>query len=411
MTELSEKHRRLASLGLADGGLGLGLSNQTSHVAYLASMTECAKSIQASLRSGTSMWLLDTKSIIEMKLSVEYVRSIEGQHADNNFSIEYLVGCLEDKKLSSLQHHVSSRLQAHNKSVVSELLANPNEKAWFTSLQSQEAGMWLDVSPKSSLHKMTNEQFAIALTLRMYLPQKCILPGMKCNCSGNRGKHAVIDVYGIHFCTGCSLQGVRITTHNKVRDRVGMILNYCGVFTVTEERDAFRGDDPTNGKRPDLSAFNLPKLAGKQALDIQITSPIPSGSGHDSLSESQAGKPLRAATKAFQKKQSVYQKICDNNAIGFLPIIFESTGRLHPTTEDLLKNSLQKAAEVRQVEFSRLWKFWMSSLMMLLQSSLAEGIWVRSNSIFGRKFNYTHESTERSVREFNDRRTGVATME
>ena len=108
----------------------------------------------------------------------------------------------------------------------------------------------------------------MALRLRLFMPQKRILPNtLLCNCK----RSTPVDLQGLHWCTGCNYDGVRINTHNLVRDQIAKILRYCGVNIIIEEQHAFAGNNPDTNRRPDLTAFNLPTTNRPQVLDIQLT--------------------------------------------------------------------------------------------------------------------------------------------
>jgi hypothetical protein len=232
------------------------------------------------------------------------------------------------------------------------------------------------------------------LSMRLRIPLKCIAPGTRCSCS--KRKVITVDRFGNHFCTGCTKDGVRIATHDAVRDRVATIMNYCGIFTTTEEKNLFRETDPDDAKRTDISALNLPGRTAKQLLDIRITSCIPS-IYPESLTLKQAKIPLRAANSSFKEKMKKYEKRAKDIGLGFIPIVFETTGRMHPVTRALLVEVIQKAATEKGAPFASVWKYWISSLMIALQVNLSEGIFERCSNIYGRMFDETFESRQEVI--------------
>ena len=272
----------------------------------------------------------------------------------------------------------------------------PREIAWCESLQDNTAGLWLDCAPKSEMHKIANDEFRVALTLRLFLHQKCIIPGTMCDC--RKGKSAIpLDCNGIHLTTGCIKGGNSIHNHDRVKDQTAKILSYCGLSTKVEEQNAFRVYDEDNGKRPDITIFNHPDHAGKFFLDVRISSPVPANSGP--LTIPQAKKKFRAGNKAFSEKVNSYKHALDQG-LGFLPIIFETTGQMHHETLPFLVTCLEQASRVRQIPFTVLWKYWMSTLMFTLQRSMAQGIIGRSSEIYGRRFKETYETSRGAVRDF-----------
>jgi len=237
---------------------------------------------------------------------------------------------------------------------------------------------------------LSNDDCEMMLSLRLMLPQKCILPGTKCSCS-TRIKKVTLDEYGIHLCTGCKKDGVRIRTHNRVRDRVDNILHYCGVLTVKEEMHVFQAVDPANNMRADISAMNLPGKTVKQLLDIRLTSPIPA-INPESLTLADANKDLRAAHHSHNEKLNKYQETARNCNFGFIPIVFEITGRMHPVTHALFTTLIKKTAQDKLAPFEAVWKYWISSLMICIQRNLVQGIRDRCINIYRRNFDETYES-------------------
>jgi hypothetical protein len=204
-------------------------------------------------------------------------------------------------------------------------------------------------------------------------------------------------VYGIHFCSGCNKDGVRIQTHDRIRDQFEKILQYGSILTVREEKNIFRANDPDNGKRVDISALNLPGKTVKHLLDIRLTSPIPA-TNPEALTLAKAKIPLRAATKSYGEKMNKYLNIAKENDLGFIPIVFEITGRMHPVTRTLLHDVIKKAATEKAAPYASIWKYWVSSLMMTLQKKLVEGILERCSNIYGSKFEETYETSRVVIR-------------
>ena len=102
--------------------------------------------------------------------------------------------------------------------------------------------------------------------------------------------------------------------------------------------------------------------------------------------------PLRAANKSFDEKMRKYEQAATAIGLGFIPIVFETTGRMHPVTRSLFVDVIQRAAKERGAPFPAVWKYWISSLMLGLQVKLAEGILERCRNIYGRMFEETFES-------------------
>ena len=74
----------------------------------------------------------------------------------------------------TLQHHLARILRGPQRARVMSQFQEPREVAWCKSLQDNTAGLWLDCAPKSEMHKIANDEFRVALTLRLFLHQKWI---------------------------------------------------------------------------------------------------------------------------------------------------------------------------------------------------------------------------------------------
>ena len=393
--ELDNKLWSLACETIAKGGLGLQHTEIVSSAAFTASLMECSKHVEDFLHID-SLTTARIGMVEQLKNAINYINVLaDKQEAEDKLTFESLKVIANEKRSQTLQHYISQFCAEEFSNQLKSLFDTPEETAWLTSLQDPDAGIWLEMAPKTSAHMMTNIQFEMALCLRLRLPQRCIVKNIRCSCSTAR-KMVTPDVYGLHFCSGCNKDGVRIQTHDRIRDQFERILRYCDILTVREERNVFRGVDPDNGKRPDISALNLPGKTIKQLLDIRLTSPVPA-TNPENLLMPQAVIPLRAAKKAYDEKMRKFNEDANNSNLGFIPIVFEITGKMHPVTRDLLHQVIQQKARLKVAPFAAMWKYWVSSLMVTLQKKLVEGILERCSNIYGGKFDVTHESTRQTI--------------
>jgi len=340
------------------------------------------------------------RSFREFQTALDHINNVRSEAQPNQDawtlqSLQDKVQELQDKE--TLQEHLIEPFHIKNKKNFKESLRDPRQLAWFTSVSSKDAGIWLEIAPKTDMHRMSNPQFTVALRLRLFMPQKFIQEGTKCNCSAIANSTKYVDREGIHFCTGCGFGYTRSRTHDLVRDQLCKTLRYCGVNIRVEERNAFRGSDPNNGTRPDLTAFNLAGTNQSHALDVRLTSPVPANGAVITLNT--ARKELTAADKAAQAKNKKYAKSASDNNLGFKPIIFEITGAMHREARTLLKTNLMEAAKKKGIVFGVLWKYWVSALMMTMHRSLANGIMTRADSVNGR-FEVTHETSKATISTF-----------
>jgi len=213
-------------------------------------------------------------------------------------------------------------------------------------------------------------------------------------------KHPV-DLQGIHFCTGCNMQGVRIHTHDRVRDLLAKIISYCGIGIRKEQRNAFRGADPDSNLRSDITVYGIPSRGhGTYHIDLRITSPVPANN-RDSLTCSQAAQSFRAGNQALREKINKYEVIVEKNQMKFIPVVFELSGKLDDGFRHLLKEILHHASNEKQIPFGCLWKYWISTLMICMQRHLVEGIQTRTYALNGRGFKDTYETSRGVIQEID----------
>ena len=403
MNQIDDKVWFLCGEKLANGGLGLHHTFQTSHSAFVASVIECSNDLEKFLHV-ENISEIDSPMFSQLKVSIDFIKS--RSDPDKIISFESLKELIPkngkvkgDGPKEALQHSISTFLEHSNSLKIKIDFSTPEEIAWLTSIKNAESGLAFDIAPKTSMHTISNADCIMMLKLRLRLPQQIILPGTKCDCS-TRKKVVTVDKYGIHFCTGCNKDGVRIQTHNATRDHVEKILHYCGILTVKEEAHVFQTADPNNNKRADISALNLPDTFVKHLLDIRLTSPIPA-INPESLIMADAVKVDRAANHSYNEKLHKYEAIASANNLGFIPIVFEITGRMHPVAHTLLEDIIKKTSRDRFAPFEAVWKYWISSLMIVIQKKLVEGIRARCSNRYGRNYDSTFESRHNVIIEID----------
>jgi hypothetical protein len=262
--------------------------------------------------------------------------------------------------------------------------------AWMTSLECPEAGRWLTVVPRCDTFQFNNACYETSLRYRLLLPQRNLVEGTICNCK----RKTVLDVTGHHLVSGCGCYGKRTQHHDSMAYALNGSISYCGLRSVREELGCFRGTDPENGKRPDISVLNpLPSEdlvhsqggTPKLVLDVQITCPIPGSQGgvFKRMTPYHAKKALHQADKAFNHKNNTYKKIAEDNGLSFLPIIFESTGRAHPKTLEFIDSISEHAAEVKRIDKGIIFGFIMNKLSCTLQKGIGDTISSRLSTING----------------------------
>ena len=130
------------------------------------------------------------------------------------------------------------------------------------------------------------------------------------------------------------------------------MLSVAGICSTREERGIFRTNSLDCNKRGDLNVLNLSQSTVKQngkkpttlpfvpdnpdgriselLLDTTVVHPLSGPNCEHKLSLIEAKQNLRA------EKKKKYDVVCAQNGLKFLPIIFESTGSMHPLLQDFL---------------------------------------------------------------------------
>ena len=380
-------------LNINDGGLGLQASSDVSHAAYIASIVECSDTL---LHLFPTILNSDIPMINALHTSLNRSSNIQGR--DTNMTMEEVVTMAAELKntKSTLQNTISDLQSKNTKKLFLEAITDTKRIAWITSITDSTSGRWLEVSPKAKHQVFSSAEFRTALRHRMFLPHQFFIPGSKCNCK----RKSNLDPLGHHISTGCNKDGSLLNTHDSLSYCFKDFLNHAGIMARMEELGCFRGSDPNCNKKPDLSLFNYPNcLKQKLILDLSLAHPVPI-LGSVELSRNQAILPNRAGNKRVHEKRIKYQQIADANNLEFLPIIFETTGRMHPLTAKFFDDTIEYMA-YSQVQ-SNIMKsvsslYWSARISCCIQKSIANSILSRSRSING---NLTREIGVEYAREF-----------
>jgi hypothetical protein len=415
---------RQATFPIADGGLGFSQSDKVAHAGYVASMLEFLKTLPGGLDSdGLLFEMVRGEPLVRDVLPrnirdflsslIKIARNDDDadgavvnsqQEPMNEELLRYTLpnlprrvefsnrartaiqACLSlrpDRVKGSVQHQLYTlQLRESLERFQAKLNGRLNNAhlAWFTSLRCKEAGAWLQAVPKFKALQLSNPEFAIALRLRLFLRQPMLTPGTRCTCK----HHPVIDQRCHHLLTGCGKDRCRVIAHDDQVATWSSILSYLGMRTKKEEGGLFHDLDPDDNHKPDISIVNPPPGSCSTApllLDISITSP---------LTGVQAGIysfiPLQAATKAgkaamerAQCKDNKYRPLCRPNELGqarysFIPIVYETTGRMHKKLKTFLKAAVKEAARLKKIDDDNIMAYLLKRLSVSLQKSLAKSV-------------------------------------
>ena len=118
-------------------------------------------------------------------------------------------------------------------------------------------------------------------------------------------------------------------------------------------------------------------------LDVSVTHPVPITS-KKVLSKNHALQSCRAANLCYRRKVNKYGAISEANNLEFLPLIFETTGKMHPKTETFLDRTLTEIIKRRDPVVSSVLNFyWYSRVSCCIQKCIADAILTKSRNVNG----------------------------
>lgn len=398
-------------LQISSGGLGIHRADEVCDAAYAASMVSFFQSSGFDAKMQEIAGLQVQEMVPRLRQLMEVVKKFklgDGLDVVWEDEVSWFVAKLrqiqqltKSGERDTLQNKLTYHLQDQRKKTMKLFLEHDPDRfvnlRWWNSLQNAEAGAWLDVIPKIAKFTMRSSEFRTALLYRYRVPIPSIRDGTRCDCkvttsvNGHRQTcHPKLDLFGYHLSTGCGKDSHRINTHNMLVLELNSLLRYAGGYTVREERHCFSRDLPDNNHRPDISILNPEglQLPGKKVLlDVAVTCPLDGAqSGKIKTPTLQdAKRPLSAnATSMFNSKLNKYRGIfeaCeaatpnfDRTSYVIYPMVFESTGGIHPDSLKFLRDVLKKAAEVVRFPEENLTRYFMKRLSVCLQIQLARAI-------------------------------------
>jgi hypothetical protein len=367
-----------AFLPIRLGGLGLTKSLNTAHAAFVASTITSYDSIKFHFPE------IDVETDLfydSFKTSLDFIKQHVDLKIQDNFTTNNIFN-LYMPTTYHLQSEISNNImdEAFIKFKENVIQNNNNNiyLSWLTSLESSSsAGSFLLATPKHGDFTFSNAEFCTALSVRLHLSIPTLSPEQACNCK----KKPTIDSTGHHLITGCNEGGIRQSHHMAVEHIIIKLLQYSGLLVKSEEQGCFQGLDPFDNKRPDISIFNthILGLDKKMILDISITSPL-IGSANGILqpiSIKEAKKPLNAATIRFNQKNAKYKNVSIANNLIFMPIIFETSGALHPDAEKFIKKIAKIGSQLHFIDYDIYYNYCMKCISCVFQKSISNNINMR----------------------------------
>ncbi len=385
--ELSDIQWELAQFPVHLGGCGIVNVEHALHASYCASFISWYKSSDTD-SNHIEEWL-NNRGIINNTTShsvVSFLNCIDKFSTPNITSLHDLLA-LQPSSGETLQSTLTNYVvTARHASFMSNILnTDTRMHAWILSGADTEAGQWLLSKPNRAQSTFTNSDFAICVRLRLYMHQPSIVRGTLCTCKyTNTREFQHVDDQGIHPTFGCTMGGGRIATHDNVTDELCRLIKYCGYGAKREEIDCFRAAFPDNSQRPDITMQNPRRCQArpfdKLILDIGITCPVPPAS-RSNITVEQSKVQSRAADRYYVDKNRKYSGITTANELSFLPLIFESTGRMHKSTKDFFKTLAHSVQELRGITDTTLYSYFIKSMSCTFQKSVAEAFKTRVTAI------------------------------
>jgi len=182
---------------------------------------------------------------------------------------------------------------------------------------------------------------------------------------------------------GCAKEGTYYILHDSLKLLFREFLSLSGTMVRLEEQGCFQEAFPDSHMRPDITLYNNFHPNKRVVCDIAVTHPYPI-TGATLLTRDQALRQFRAAESTYQRKKTVYQALCDANNLEFRPLIFESTGKLHPECRSFFDRVINIMTAGEHSYITSLTKhYWSSRISCCIQKCIADAFLKKSRNING----------------------------
>jgi hypothetical protein len=367
------------------GGCGLGNVKEIAHAAFAASLIDCYKTMKDEFHMQEILrdeGVYQGKTVRHLEAFLSMFRKFKNFAPDQILDLDNFLD-IRNTKTQTIQGILTDHATKHKILEFKNKLEN-SHLAWVSSLECSEAGRWLLVIPKRANYQFTNAQFSVQLRYRLFMAIPDIVEGFRCDCS----RKVMLDRKGHHLATGCGREGMRHRTHDFLALQICNLCNYGGFYTKREELGCFKESNADDNKKPDISIMNpLPfqvqQDQRKLVLDVSVTCPLQYNlqGTLTTITRHRANKKGQAAETAFKAKNKKYLESATRNKLGFLPIILESTGRVHPKSLELFKTIASKAEESTRIHSENLMCYLMNNISCTLQRSISTAIIRRMRTI------------------------------
>ena len=233
--------------------------------------------------------------------------------------------------------------------------------AWFNSVSGQLPAHFLETCPKSPTFTFSNKEFVVAIRRRLNLPIPEVVPDLRCTCKAHGIENPLIDERCNHLVTSCPKNGFGINLHNMVAFNLQSMFSACGIPSKCNQSPYLHAGDnfsvKDKKKKPDIMLNFNDGSRRKIAIDVSQTCPIPINNQH-LLTYEEASIIGRASNERYNEKLDKYSLISNACGVKFIPIIFETTGRLHEDSLKFLDSILNDAIKGGYLNGYFLRRFW-----------------------------------------------------
>ena len=330
--------KRLATLPVSLGGLGVQLPSDLRDFAFCASALSSFHAQQAILGNALPPTRLDIPDSLDQYLSfaIEQMTEADPQALreeilHRTFDADVAVPPFNAQLFMARAFYESKQAQLLRHNYISSKDVNDQRRfrGIIKSNSHPGASAWLFAIPHDGLHqRMTPLEFQSAVCLRLLIPQ--FSRGSLCQ---QRTCTAEMDRYGYHALV---CRGHMLPRHNTVRDALFNLMLYGGFNPVKDAPVTCLG---THSDRPHALRPADILMAGENndydCVDVTVVSPIVSNRQPEII----VGE---AAQKAENMKIEKHAEACDHAGYGFKAFAVDVFGVIANESSELLKRVREK---------------------------------------------------------------------
>jgi len=253
---------------------------------------------------------------------------------------------------------------------------------------------WHSAPPKSKTHSFSNDQFENVVRLHLFLPQRCLVNGAKCEV----GSH-ICDSRGHHLLS-CPQGGGVIRRHDHMVNIVESMTRIAGIKCSQDVKRVFQTQLPNENKRPDLWIHGE---HGKKDTVADVRVCLPTRISERINREDAENNYKRHITEAFNHKINKHGQAAAINNLDFIPMIITTTGMLEKHFEEYLNKLTKRMAPDDPYLQNVYHRYWMTFISCAIQKSNATIILDRAKAINGDAIFIPREA-EYNVKYYMDQR-------